>query len=225
VAAGAAIVDVGGESTRPGARPVDPDEEARRVLPVVRGLRDLPISVDTRRASVARAALDAGASVVNDVSAGKDPLMLPLVAERGAGIVLMHMAGEPATMQASPRYGDVVGEVEAFLLGRAAAALAAGVARDRILLDPGIGFGKTAGHNVALLDALPRLAGHGYPVLVGVSRKSFLGSITGREVGARDAATAAAVALCAARGAAVVRVHDVAGAIDAVRVAAALGRR
>jgi dihydropteroate synthase len=147
--------------------------------------------------------------------------MLPLVAERGAAIVLMHMRGEPGTMQDAPRYADVVAEVEEFLLARAAAAEAAGVARDRILLDPGIGFGKTAEHNWALLGALPRLARHGYPVLVGVSRKRFLGAATGREVDDRNAATVAAAALCAKAGAAVVRVHDVPGAMDAVRVAQA----
>jgi dihydropteroate synthase len=220
-AAGAAIIDVGGESTRPGADPVTAAEELARVLPVLEGLRDLPLSVDTRHAEVAARALDAGAVVVNDVAAGADPGMLPLVAERGAAIVLMHMRGEPGTMQDAPRYEDVVAEVEEFLLARAAAAESAGVARDRVMLDPGIGFGKTAAHNWALLGALPRLVRHGYPVLVGVSRKRFLGAATGRDVGDRDPATVAAVALCAKAGAAVVRVHDVPGALDAVRVAEA----
>ena len=220
-AAGAAIVDVGGESTRPGAAAVDADTERARVLPVVDGLKGQPVSIDTRHAAVARAALDAGASVINDVSAGADPEMFPLAAERGAGLVLMHMRGEPETMQDDPRYEDVVGEVEAFLLGRAEAAEAAGVRRERILIDPGIGFGKSLRHSLELLDSLPRLARHGFPVLVGVSRKRFLGAITGREVANRSAATTAAVALAADRGAAVVRVHDVAEALDAVRVAAA----
>jgi len=222
--AGAALVDVGGESTRPGAPPVPPARELDRVLPVLERLRGLPLSIDTRRASVAARALDAGVLVVNDVSAGADPEMLPLVAERGAGLVLMHMRGDPATMQADPRYDDVVREVEDYLLGRAATAEAAGVARDRILLDPGIGFGKTVVHNLALLAALPRLAGRGYPVLVGVSRKSFLGAITGRDAAGRGDATTAAVALAAFHGAAVVRVHDVGPSADAVKLAAAWRR-
>lgn len=225
LAQGAAIVDVGGESTRPGAEAVDPDAELSRVVPVLERLRGAPVSVDTRRAAVAARALDAGAAVINDVSAGADPEMFPLVADRGAGLVLMHMRGEPATMQAAPRYDDVVGEVEAFLLARAAAAGEAGVPRDRILIDPGIGFGKTLEHNLALLRALPRLARHGYPVLVGVSRKSFLGRLTGRGVGERGPATLAAVALCAAAGAAVVRVHEPAPALDAAKVAAAWASR
>ncbi|MHC4549755.1 MAG: dihydropteroate synthase [Planctomycetota bacterium] len=225
VADGAAIVDVGGESTRPGAPPVDPEAEAARVLPVVERLRDLPLSVDTRRASVARRALEAGTVVINDVSAGADPEMFPLVAAHGAGLVCMHMRGQPRTMQDAPRYADVVGEVEGFLLARAAAAEAAGVARERILIDPGIGFGKTLAHNLALLVALPRLARHGYPVLVGVSRKSFLERLTGRDVADRGAATTAAVALCTLHGAAVVRVHDVPDARDAVAVAQAWRNR
>jgi dihydropteroate synthase len=221
-AAGAAIVDVGGESTRPGAAPVGPAAELDRVLPVLEMLRDLPVSIDTRHAAVARRALEAGAVVVNDVTAGADPAMLPLVAEHGAAVVLMHMRGEPGTMQDAPHYEDVVGEVEAFLLDRAAAAASVGVARERILLDPGIGFGKTLAHNLALVGALPRLADHGYPVLMGVSRKRFLGDITGRATADRGAATVAAVALCAKAGAAIVRVHDVPAALDAVRIAEAV---
>jgi dihydropteroate synthase len=224
-AEGAAIVDVGGESTRPGAAPVGEGTELSRILPVLERLRgEIPLSIDTRRASVALRALELGAILVNDVSAASDPEMLPLVADRGAGIVLMHMRGEPATMQQGPEYRDVVGEVEGFLLSRAEAALACGVKRHRILIDPGIGFGKTLDHNLALLAALPRLAGHGWPVLVGVSRKRFLGELTGREVGQRRAATVAAVALAAFRGAAVVRVHDVPPARDAIAVARAHGR-
>ncbi|HEX5139253.1 MAG TPA: dihydropteroate synthase [Planctomycetota bacterium] len=219
-AEGAAIVDVGGESTRPGADPVDEATELRRVTPVLERLRgELPLSIDTRRAAVARRALELGAVLVNDVSAGGDPDMLPLVAARGAGIVLMHMRGEPATMQAAPSYEDVVGEVEAFLLARAEEAARAGVPRDRILVDPGIGFGKRLPHNLALLAALPRLAGHGWPVLVGVSRKTFLGDLTGRPAGGRRDATTAAVAIAVLHGAAVVRVHDVQPARDAVAVA------
>jgi dihydropteroate synthase len=222
--AGAAIVDVGGESTRPGAAPVSAAEELRRILPVLDRIAGLSVSIDTQKAEVAEAALDRGACVVNDVSAGRDPGMLPLVARRGAGIVLVHMRGEPATMQEDPRYDDVVSEVEAFLLARARAAEASGVPRDRILLDPGIGFGKTLAHNLALLRALPRLGGHGYPVVVGVSRKRFLGALTGREVRERGSATAAAEAIAAHLGAAVLRTHDVKAALDAARIASAIGR-
>ena len=223
-AAGAAIIDVGGESTRPGAEPPTEREEKSRVVPVLERIRGIPLSIDTRRASVAEAALDAGACLVNDVSGGADPELFPLVAERGAGVALMHMQGRPADMQAAPRYADVVAEVEAYLLERAAAAEAAGVARERILIDPGIGFGKTLEHNLELLRAIPRLAALGYPVLVGTSRKSFLGLLTDRAVDARGDATTASVALCAGAGAAVVRVHDVDAAVDAVKVAAAFGR-
>jgi len=225
-AEGAAIVDVGGESTRPGAAPVDEEAETLRVMPVLERLRgELPLSIDTRRASVARLALELGATLVNDVSAGRDPGMLPLVAERGAGIVLMHMRGEPGTMQEAPSYDDVVGEVEAFLIARAEEAVAAGVPRDRILVDPGIGFGKRLEDNVALLAALPRLAAHGWPVVVGVSRKRFLGELTGRAVGDRRDGTTAAVTLAVFHGAAVVRVHDVSAARDAALVARAYRRR
>ena len=186
--------------------------------PVLARLAGSPLSIDTRHASTAARALDAGAVLVNDVAGGADPEMLPVVAEARAGICLMHMQGEPGTMQAEPHYEDVVAEVEAYLLERAAAAEAAGIARNRILLDPGIGFGKTLEHNLALLRATTRLASHGFPLLLGVSRKRFLGDLTGRAVDARSHATTAAVALCAAFGAAVVRVHDVAPAFDAVRV-------
>jgi len=220
LAAGAAILDIGGESTRPGAAPVSPDQEAARVLPVIEQLGDMPVSIDTRHASVAVQALAAGACVVNDVSAGADPEMFPVAAEYRAGLVLMHMRGEPGTMQEAPHYDDVVAEIEAFLLARAEAAEAAGVARERVLLDPGIGFGKRIDDNLDLLAALPRLAAHGYPLLLGVSRKSVLGHLTGRAVGDRRDATTAAVTLGAFHGAAVVRVHDVAAGLDAVRVAA-----
>lgn len=224
-AEGAAIVDIGGESTRPGAQPVDPATEISRVAPVLERLRgELPLSIDTRRAEVAERALDLGAVLVNDVTAGRDPRMLPLVAARGMGIVLMHMRGDPATMQDAPSYPDVVAEVEGFLLERAAAAADAGVPRSRILIDPGIGFGKRLDHNLALLGALPRLAAHGWPVVVGVSRKRFLGDLTGRDVGERRDGTTAAVALAAFHGAAVVRVHDVPPARDAVAVAQAYRR-
>ena len=197
------------------------DDELGRVVPVIELLRGVPISIDTRHTAVAAAALDAGAAVVNDVSAGGDPEMFHLVSERGAGLVLMHMQGQPGTMQRAPHYDDVVGDVEAYLLERAGRAEAAGVPRERILIDPGIGFGKTPAHNTALLRALPRLSRHGYPVLAGLSRKTFLGTITDRAVDRRHDATTAATALAARDGAAVLRAHDVPAALDAVRIAAA----
>ena len=215
---GAAILDVGGESTRPGAAAVSPAEEWSRVGPVLERLSGCPISIDTRHAETARRALDSGAELVNDVTGGADPALLAAVAEAAAGICLMHMQGEPGSMQSAPQYRDVVQEVEQFLLDRAAAAEKSGIARERILIDPGIGFGKTLEHNLALLRATTRIASHGYPLLLGVSRKRFLGDLTGRTVDDRDAATVAATTLGASAGAAVVRVHDVAAALDAVRV-------
>ncbi len=220
VAEGAGIVDVGGESTRPGADPISPAEERERVLPVLERLRGVPVSVDTRHTETAEEALRAGAVLINDVTAGESPGMFEAVASHAAGLVLMHKRGEPGTMQRDPHYDDVVGEVEAYLLDRAAAAERAGVPRERIFLDPGIGFGKTVDHNLALLHALPRLVACGYPALVGTSRKSFLGAITRRPVDERRDASTATVALSAYLGAAVVRVHDVAPALDAVRIAA-----
>ena len=232
VAEGAALLDVGGESTRPGAAPVAVEEELRRVLPVVAALARearVPISIDTTKAAVAAAALDAGATLVNDVSAGRfDPDLLPLAAARGATVVLMHMQGTPRDMQLAPRYGDVVAEVEAFLRERAGAAAAAGLPRERVWLDPGIGFGKTLEHNLALLRALPRLRALGHALLVGVSRKAFLATIRTRAgappepAAERLGATAAAVAHCALNGADVLRVHDVAAMAQAVDVALAL---
>ncbi len=222
-AAGAAVVDLGGESTRPGAGPVGEDEELERVIPAIEAIRErsgLPLSVDTRKASVAAEALRAGADMVNDVSALSDPLMAPLVAERGAAVVLMHMKGEPASMQDAPSYGDCASEVASFLLGAAERAMAAGIARDAILLDPGIGFGKRLEDNLALLDprdgAVARLSRSGWPVLVGLSRKSLVGAITGRPVEGRLAGSLGAA--CAARlaGAAFFRVHDVAETADAL---------
>lgn len=219
-AQGAAIIDIGGESTRPGAVPVPADEEIARVAPVLDALRrdptGAPVSIDTRHAGTAAVALDAGAVLVNDVSAGADPGMLPLVAERGAGLCLMHMQGEPATMQDDPRYGDVVAEVTAFLEQRMEAAVRAGVAEEAIVLDPGIGFGKTVEHNLALLAGLPRIVALGRPVLVGVSRKGFIGTITGRTVGDRLAGSIGAGLAAVAGGAAVLRVHDVAETVDAL---------
>ena len=225
VAEGAGILDVGGESTRPGAGPVGADEERRRVVPVVEALAgaDAQLSVDTMKAGVARAALAAGATYVNDVTAFRhDPAMAALVAEHGAQCCLMHMLGEPRTMQDDPRYDDVVSEVKAFLEARVAFAVAEGVPEARIHLDPGIGFGKTLAHNLELLRRLPELAALGRPLVFGVSRKSFLGRITGRaEPAERAVATAAANVLAFERGATVFRVHDVPASRDALAVAAA----
>jgi len=224
-AEGAAIVDVGGESTRPGSRPVDEDEELERVIPAIeaiRALSDVAVSVDTRRAAVARAALVAGADVVNDISALGDPGMATLAAERGAPVVLMHMKGEPSTMQASPSYADCVGEVVGFLLGAAERALAAGIPRGSIVLDPGIGFGKRLEDNLALLDpddgAVARLSRAGWPVLVGLSRKSFVGAIAGREPEGRLAGSLGAACAAYVAGARLFRVHDVAETADALAV-------
>jgi dihydropteroate synthase len=211
---GADLVDVGGESTRPGAEPVPAAEEARRVLPVIRALRrrrpDAVISVDTRRSEVAAAALSAGADVVNDVTAGRDPELLPLAAGHGAAVVLMHMRGEPRTMQQDPSWEHPVAEVHAFLRDRAAAAAAAGFPPDRVWLDPGIGFGKDDAANLALLAALPELEACGHPVVVGPSRKSFIGRLTGAAVGERLPGTLAALIPTLGLGRAVVRVHEAA---------------
>ena len=225
-AEGARILDIGGESTRPGAEPVGEAEELRRVVPVVEGLADLDgavISVDTTKAAVAQTALAAGARYVNDVSALRsDPGLAAVVAAAGCDCCLMHMQGRPRTMQEHPHYDDVVGEVAAFLQQRAAFAVAAGIAPERIQVDPGIGFGKTLEHNLELLRRLDEIAALGFPVVVGVSRKSFLGRITGREVaGERVAATVAANVLAYERGASVFRVHDVGPTLDALRVASA----
>ncbi len=224
-AEGAAIVDVGGESTRPGSEPVSAEVELERVLPVIEGLvaEGITVSIDTSKAAVAQAALAAGAALVNDVTALRgDRAMAAVVAEAGADLCLMHMLGEPRTMQDDPRYDDVVAEVEAFLAGRAEAAVAAGVARERIALDPGIGFGKTLAHNLALLRALPRLAQLG-PLLLGVSRKRFLGALTGREAADdRVAASVAAALYCYRGGAHLLRVHDVRATADALAVERAL---
>jgi dihydropteroate synthase len=228
---GAAIVDVGGESTRPGADPVPVEEELRRVVPVVEGIHalglPLQISIDTVKLAVAEAAADAGATYVNDVTAFRhEPDLAGFVADRGLDCCLMHMLGEPRTMQDDPRYDDVVSDVKAFLEARLAFAVSEGVAEDRIQLDPGIGFGKTVEHNLTLLDRLGEIVAIGRPVVVGVSRKSFLGKLTGREVAAdRVHATVAANVLALERGATVFRVHDVAPARDALLVAAATLRR
>jgi dihydropteroate synthase len=231
VSEGAAIVDVGGESTRPRADPVPVDEELRRTLPVVEGVAGLglaaQISIDTMKIDVARAALDAGASYVNDVTAFRNqPEMAALVAERGVDCCLMHMLGEPRTMQEDPRYDDVVSDVKAFLEERMAFAVAEGVPEERIQLDPGIGFGKTLEHNLELLRRLDELVALGRPLVIGTSRKSFLGRLTGRDVTERVAGTVATNVLAYERGASVFRVHDVAASADALAVAAAtLARR
>jgi dihydropteroate synthase len=217
---GADLLHVGGESSRPGAAPVDPATEVARVVPVIRALRGaaVPISVDTRRASVARAALEAGADIINDISALGDPAMAGVVRDSGAGVVLMYMRGEPATMQADPAYADVVAEVAEFLAARLAAAVAGGIPPGAVVLDPGIGFGKTLEHNLALLAGMDRIAAAGRPVLVGVSRKSVVGGLTGRPVGDRLAGSLALAAYLALRGAAILRVHDVKETCDVVRV-------
>jgi len=225
-AEGAVILDVGGESTRPGAAPVAEDEELRRVLPVIDGLLGAgcraQISIDTSKSGVAARALQAGATLVNDVTAFRgDPDIAAVVAEANAECCLMHMLGTPRTMQLDPHYDDVVGEIKAFLEERMAFAIAHGIAEDRIMLDPGIGFGKTVEHNLELLRRLGELVELGRPVVIGTSRKSFLGKITGREVDDRVAATVATNVLAYERGARVFRVHDVAPVHDALKVTAA----
>ena len=217
---GADLLDIGGESSRPGAPGVPADEESRRVLPVLRGLRDasVPLAVDTVKPEVMRAALAEGAAMINDISALRAPGALEAVAGSDAGVCLMHMQGEPRTMQKAPHYVDVVAEVGAFLRGRAAAAEAAGIARERIVVDPGFGFGKTPAHNLELLRRLRELAALGYPLLAGLSRKSTLGAITGRPPAERAAASVAAALLAVEGGARIVRVHDVAATKDALAV-------
>jgi len=217
---GAAMIDVGGESTRPGAAPVAAAEESARVLPIVEALvrEGVPVSVDTMKPEVMRAALDAGASVVNDVNAFRAPGAIEAVAHTQAGLVVMHMQGTPATMQKEPRYGDVVAEVAQFLRERAHALEAAGVAHSRIVLDPGFGFGKTLEHNRALFRGLPAIAALGYRVLAGVSRKRMIGEFTGRDVAERAAGSVAAALLAVQNGASLVRVHDVRETVDALKV-------
>jgi dihydropteroate synthase len=227
VAEGADLLDVGGESSRPGSDPVPLEEEIRRVIPAVEAFAHglgVPVSVDTTKAEVARRALAAGASVINDITAlGGDPDLARVVADSGAGVVLMHMRGVPKTMQADPRYDDVVAEVYEFLARRVEAAEAAGIPRERVAIDPGIGFGKTSEHNLDLLRNLGRFATLGCAVLVGTSRKGFLGTVTGRPVEQRATASVVASLFAATRGADVVRVHDVGPMVDAVKVWKALG--
>jgi dihydropteroate synthase len=221
---GAEILDVGGESTRPGANPVDEAEELRRVVPVVEGLATgATVSIDTSKAAVAAAAIDAGAAIVNDVTALQgDAAMGGLCAERGVEVVLMHMPGNPRTMQDDPRYDDVVEDVGAFLASRVEFAVGAGIAEERIWLDPGIGFGKTLEHNLELLRRLAELRELGRPLVVGASRKSFIGKIDGSAVGDRIGGSLASAMLAAAEGADVLRVHDVGETAQALRVAGAI---
>lgn len=220
IEAGADILDLGAESSRPGAEPVSAREELDRLLPVLDALRDcgLPLSVDTVKPEVMRAALAAGADMINDIAALRAPGALEAVAGSPAAVCLMHMQGEPRTMQADPRYDDVVAEVSGFLAERVAACEAAGIARERIVIDPGFGFGKTLAHNLALLRRLDRFAAMGLPVLAGISRKSMLGHITGKPVAERMPASIAAALLAVQKGAALVRVHDVAATRDALAV-------
>jgi dihydropteroate synthase len=224
--AGADVIDIGGESTRPGARPVSEDEELERVLPVIRGLRReirVPISIDTYKSAVARAALREGADIVNDISALRfDAEMVGLVAAEKVPVVLMHMQGTPRTMQAEPRYRDVVREVGEFLAAQIRYALERGVGPGNIIVDPGIGFGKTLDHNLALLRGLPQLASLGQPLLVGASRKSFIGKILGAEPGERLEGSLVAAAAAVLAGANIIRAHDVKETWNAVRVADAI---
>jgi dihydropteroate synthase len=228
LADGAAIIDIGPESTRPGSLPVEPAEQIRRAVPVIAALRkqtDAPISIDTAHPDVAAAALDAGVSIINDVTALANPQMTALAAARQVPVVLMHAQGTPATMQHNPHYADVVAEVKDVLLARAASAQQAGIPKERIFLDPGIGFGKTADHNLTLLNHLDALTVAGFRVLVGTSRKRFIGQLTGKDTPAdRLYGTAATVALAIAKGASIVRVHDVAQMADVVKVANAIIR-
>jgi dihydropteroate synthase len=226
MAAGANIIDIGGESTRPGAEPVDAVEEKRRVIPVIKELAgEALISIDTSKADVAAAALDAGAKIVNDVTGGRgDEAMWPLLAERGAGFIIMHMQGTPRTMQRAPFYHDVVAEVADFFRQQYACALKFGVDPMTLAFDPGIGFGKTLAHNLSLLKNLPRLHVHGRPLVIGVSRKSFLGKISGHNgsIHHRLLPTVAFTSLLRMNGADVLRVHDVEENVEALRVADAL---
>jgi dihydropteroate synthase len=217
---GADLLDIGGESSRPGAQPVSEEEELGRVMPVLEALADapVPLSVDTRRPRVMREALAHGASMINDIEALSAPGALEAVAASGCAVCLMHKRGEPASMQRDPRYAEVVSEVRAYLAGRIAAVRAAGVAQDRIVADPGFGFGKTLAHNFALLKRLPELAGLEVPLLAGWSRKSSLGALTGRPAGERLAASLAAALLALLGGARILRVHDVKETRDVVLV-------
>jgi len=220
VAEGAHILDLGGESTRPGADPVPADEELRRLLPVIEAMRDcgVPVSVDTFKPEVMRAVLDAGADMINDIYGFRQPGAIEAVAQSRCGLCVMHMKGEPRTMQTAPEYTDLIGEIGVFLGSRAQRLRAAWVDPKRIVLDPGFGFGKTQAQNFELLRRLPSLRASGYPLLIGVSRKSMIGAATGRPVEERLAGSIAAALASVARGAAIVRVHDVAATVDALKV-------
>jgi dihydropteroate synthase len=227
-AEGAGIIDVGGESTRPGAEPVDTIEELERVIPVVEALIaeiDLPISVDTSKPGVMAAAIAAGASMINDVMALQEPGALDAVAGSSVAVCLMHMQGRPRTMQAAPLYDDVVQDVHQFLVERLRACEIEGIDRSRLVIDPGFGFGKTLEHNLDLLAGLAEFSREGLPVLAGLSRKSMIGQLTGRAAGERLPGSVALAALAVERGASIVRAHDVAATVDAVRIAAALRHR
>ncbi|MFA7400454.1 MAG: dihydropteroate synthase [Sideroxydans sp.] len=223
---GADMLDIGGESTRPGAAFVSEQEELDRVLPVIQGLRSIaiPISIDTYKPSVMRAALAAGASMVNDVNALQTEGALDVIAKSNAAVCLMHKQGTPATMQQSPVYQDVLGEVSEFLRKRIEVLEAAGIARQRIVIDPGFGFGKTVAHNLELLGQLDSLRKLGVPILAGLSRKSMLGAITGRDVSDRVVASVAAALLAVQRGASIVRVHDVRDTVDALKILNAVNK-
>lgn len=220
IAAGADILDIGGESTRPGAEPVGVQQELDRVLPVIEGLRgvSVPISIDSCKPEVMRAAIAAGAQMVNDINALQDAAALQLVAESRVGVCLMHKQGHPQTMQIQPDYQNILGEISAFLRARIAACETAGISRSRIVIDPGFGFGKTLAHNLTLLRELKSLTELGVPVLAGLSRKSMLGTLTGQEVAQRLPASIAAALIAVQRGAAIVRVHDVRATVDALKV-------
>jgi dihydropteroate synthase len=236
-AEGADIVDFGAESTRPGSQYIGEEEELRRLIPALRIFRKrsvLPVSVDTRRAAVARSALDEGADMVNDISGFSDPGLVPLCARRGAAVVLMHMRGTPRTMAAVPSAAPgsgktaadgLIAEIGSFLRAAAARALAGGIAAEKIILDPGIGFGKSAGENMIILNRLAEIRFADYPLLIGISRKSFIGEITGRAAEDRLAGTVAANAAALFGGAGILRVHDTAAALDLIRIFTALGSR
>ena len=215
---GADIIDIGGESTRPGAQAVSVEEELARVLPVIEGLHGVPISVDTFKPEVMKAAIAAGVHMINDINALQDEAAMNIVAGSNAAVCLMHKQGNPQTMQQQPCYRDVVDEVGVFLRARIEAALAAGIARERMLIDPGFGFGKTLHHNLLLLRELNELAGMGVPLLAGLSRKSMLGAITGQDAQHRMPASVAAALIAVQRGASIVRVHDVRATVDALKI-------
>ncbi|MHC4962956.1 MAG: dihydropteroate synthase [Planctomycetota bacterium] len=225
---GAAIIDIGPESSRPGSAPVSVGDQIKRAVPVIKELSgqvNIPISIDTTNPTVAKAALDAGAAIINDITALADEAMAKLAAERQVPVILMHMQGTPQTMQVEPQYDDVVAEIVEFLVERAKTAEAAGIAPERIFLDPGIGFGKTTEHNLQLLRELEVICDQGYRVLIGASRKRFIGQITGKDIPAdRIFGTAATTAIAVANGASIIRVHDVAETVDVVKVANAICR-